>query len=55
MRGLDITSREEEGGGEGRSGGVGGEGRPADCNFKIKIIQLAIVIDRRAVKRCADR
>lgn len=28
--------------------------QPADCKFKIKIIHLVILIDRRAVKRCAQ-
>lgn len=40
MRGLDITSRQEEEG-----GGVN------LFKFKIKIIQLVILIDRRAVRK----
>lgn len=29
--------------------------QPADSELEIKIIQLVTLIDRRAVKRCADR
>lgn len=29
--------------------------KPADWKFELKIIQLETLIDRRAVKRCADR
>lgn len=52
MRGLDITSYR---GRRGRWWGGGGteKAQPAGSKFKIKIIQLAGLIDRRAVKSCA--
>ena len=53
MSGLDITSKA---GGGRKVEGVGGGRKvgPADLLSSGEIIQLAVLIDRRAVKRCAD-